>query len=212
MKVRYLGHACFEFTSNDGVKVITDPYTKVGYELPCGLTADVITVSHSHFDHNYIQVINARYIVSELGEYMVDGVFFEGVASFHDPKMGALRGKNIIYKIKVDGLTICHMGDIGEEYTDALAKKIGKVDLLCIPVGGTYTVDAIGAKKYIDCLKPKMVIPMHYRPSDGALDIAGIKTFTGLYNQDEVTCIQNGVLDINEQTQGIIYMERVKGV
>ena len=74
MKVRYLGHACFEITSKEGIKVITDPYTKVGYELPEGLTADILTVSHGHFDHNFTQGIDARYLVNEAKAYSLEGV------------------------------------------------------------------------------------------------------------------------------------------
>lgn len=210
MKVRYLGHACLEFTSNEGVKVITDPYTKVGYELPKGLTADIVTVSHSHFDHNNTQAVKASAVINEIGSFSVCGIEIYGISSFHDPKQGALRGNNVIYKIKMDGLTLCHMGDIGEECSQALVEKIGEVDVLCVPVGGTYTVDALGAKKYIDCIKPKAVIPMHYKPEDGALDIAGAEAFIRLYPQKEVTHVQNGVEEINSQTRGIIYMEREK--
>ena len=87
MKIRYLGHACFEITSKNGVKVITDPYTKVGYELPKGLTADVVTTSHSHFDHNYTQGVAAKVIINKIGAYSIDGIDFYGISSFHDPKL-----------------------------------------------------------------------------------------------------------------------------
>ena len=101
MQVRYLGHACFEFTSNNGQKIITDPYTKVGYELPLGLFADVLTVSHAHFDHNFTQGVNAKAILNEAKAYHVDGIEVVGIDSYHDPKKGALSGKNIIYKRKL---------------------------------------------------------------------------------------------------------------
>lgn len=212
MRVCYLGHACFEITSKQGVKVITDPYTRVGYELPKGLTADIVTVSHGHFDHSFTQAIDTRYLLSETGAYFVEGVDFYGISSFHDPKQGALRGKNIIYKIRIDGVTLCHMGDIGEECCEGLAEEIGEVDVLFIPVGGTYTVDAIGAKKYIDRLQPKVVIPMHYKPADGVLDIADINSFTNLYPANAIQILKDGLLELEEETRGIFYMERVKSV
>ena len=212
MKVRYLGHACFEITSKEGIKVITDPYTKVGYELPEGLTADILTVSHGHFDHNFTQGIEACYLVNEAKAYSLEGIEVYGVSAFHDPENGALRGKNIIYIMQMDGLSLCHMGDIGEECSETLAEKIGKVDVLFVPVGGTYTVDAVGAKKYIDKLQPKVVIPMHYKPKDGSLDIAPIHTFLDLYSSNDIQCIKDGILEINEQTRGIFYLERAKTI
>ncbi len=210
MIIRYLGHSCFEVTSKNGTKIITDPYTKVGYELPEGLNADVVTCSHDHFDHNYVEAVNAKTILSKSGEYTVDGIDFRGVDSYHDPKMGALRGKNVIFLMKIEGLTLCHMGDIGEECTQVLVDGIGNVDVLLIPVGGTYTVDPIGAKKYIDAIAPKVVIPMHYKPQDGALDILGMQSFLQLYKKEEIQTVIDGVINIDASTRGIVYMERVK--
>ena len=212
MKIRYLGHACFEITSNKGLKVITDPYTKVGYELPEGLSSDILTVSHGHFDHNFTSAVAFRFLLDEAKTYSFEGLEFKGISSFHDPKQGALRGSNIIYKMQIDGLTLCHMGDIGEECSENLASEIGEVDVLLIPVGGTYTVDALGAKKYIDRLQPKIVIPMHYKPEAGILDIAPIHTFLNLYSSNDIEVIQDGVLEINEQTRGIFYLERAKRI
>ncbi len=210
MQIRYLGHSCFEFISKDGKRIITDPYTKVGYELPQGLYADVLTLSHAHFDHNYAQAVKSKVILTEAKNYLIDGIEVEGIECYHDPKMGALRGKNIIYKIIVDGISLCHMGDIGEECSLELVEKIGKVDVLLIPVGGTYTVDSLGAKKYIEKIKPKTVIPMHYKPLDGALDITGIQPFMDLFKDEPIKKVLDGVTEINFDTNGIIYMERVK--
>lgn len=212
MRVRYLGHACFEITTKQGLKVITDPYTKVGYELPKGLTADIVTVSHGHFDHCFTQAIATRHVLSETGVCSIEGVDFNGISSFHDPEEGALRGKNIIYKMSVDGVTLCHMGDIGEECCERIAKEIGEVDVLFIPIGGTYTIDAVGATKYINRLQPKVVIPMHFKPADGVLNITDINSFTNLYPTNAIQFLKEGVLDLEEGTRGIFYMERVKGV
>lgn len=209
MQIRYLGHSCFEITSKAGKRIITDPYTKVGYELPQGLSADVVTTSHAHFDHNYTQAIHCKKVIGEAGNFFVDGIEIIGIESYHDPKQGALRGKNIIYKIIVDGVVFCHMGDIGEECSKTLVEKIGKVDVLLVPVGGTYTVDALGAKKYIEEIAPKTVIPMHYKPKDGALDITGIQPFFDMCQGEVITKALDGVAEIDGNTSGIIYMERV---
>ena len=112
--------------------------------------------------------------------------------------------------MKIDDMTLCHMGDIGEECTQASVDRIGKVDVLLIPVGGTYTIDPIGAKKYIDAIAPKVVIPMHYKPQDGALDILGIQSFLQLYTKEEIRTVIDGVISIDASTSGIVYMERVK--
>ncbi len=210
MKIRYLGHSCFEITSGNGTKIITDPYDGVGYSMPKGLTADIVTVSHGHFDHNYIEGVSARFVLTETSAFSNENIEIVGVSSYHDSKEGKLRGENIIYKLTVDGITLCHMGDIGEECSMDLVKKIGKVDVLLIPVGGTYTIDGAGAEKYIRALSPKMVIPMHYKPLDGNLDIVGIQEFLRLFEKERIISIPDGIVEINEQTTGILYMERVK--
>lgn len=209
MKIRYLGHSCFEFTTNDGTKIVTDPYTKVGYELPQGLFADVLCISHAHFDHSYAQAVKCKVIINQTGEYTLNGIKIIGIECDHDPQNGKLRGKNIIFKIIADGISVCHMGDIGEECSPKLVKKIGQVDVLLIPVGGTYTVDALGAKRYIEQINPKTVIPMHYKPLDGALDIAGIQPFLDLYKGKPIKRVLDGVTEISTPANEIIYMERV---
>ena len=168
MKIVYLGHSCFKLIFKNGTAVITDPYTKVGYELP-SVKADVVTISHGHFDHNYLAAVSDyRLVASESKKYTYAGIEIEGIESFHDPKQGALRGGNVIFKIRGDGLTVCHFGDIGESYSDELARRIGQVDVLLLPIGGKYTIDADEAKEYVEKLGVKLVIPMHYRPKDGA--------------------------------------------
>ncbi len=208
MKVRYLGHSCFEFTAKDGSVLLTDPYTGVGYELPKGLTADIVTVSHGHFDHAYTQGVRASVIVKKKDEVAFGGIKIEGIESNHDDKQGALRGKNTIYKIRIDGLTVCHMGDIGEPCSSVLVEKIGEVDVLMLPVGGTYTVDGAGAMEYVKKIRPRVLLPMHYKPQDGSLDIAGIQPFLTLCK--EYTRVADGEMEIDEHTDGIFYMERVK--
>ena len=136
MKIRYLGHSCFECTDGNGKVLITDPYTKVGYELPKDLRADVVTVSHGHFDHNYVTAVQTEKIVTDSTLCEIDGIQIWGVDSFHDEKQGALRGRNIIFLFKMDGLTVCHLGDVGESVSPSLIETIGKVDVLLLPVGG----------------------------------------------------------------------------
>ncbi len=177
MKIKYLGHSCFKITAKSGVSIITDPYTKVGYKLPAGLTTTAVTTSHAHFDHNYLSAIGCENVIASVGEHSVQDVKIMGIHSWHDEKNGALRGNNIIFKFEVDGMQVCHLGDLGEPISDDLIKRIGDVDVLLIPVGGTYTIDAVQAKEFIFEIAPKMVIPMHFKPSDGTLDIAPLSAF-----------------------------------
>ena len=208
MEIRYFGHSCFVLIGKDGKSVLTDPYTKVGYELPKGLFADIVTASHAHFDHKYIDAIAYNRLIDEAGKQASNIV---GLESYHDPKQGALRGKNIIYKITIDGIDFCHLGDLGEAVCPEMLEKIGKVDVLMIPIGGTYTIDAAQAKAYVDALQPKTVIPMHYRPLDGALDIDGADKFLKLFNEEEIERISSGVTqyDLNTDRKRILYMERI---
>ena len=213
MKIRYLGHSCFQLTAADGTAIITDPYTKVGYELPSGIWADVLTVSHGHFDHNYIQAVRHNVVISKAGEYRFNHIKIRGIDSWHDEKQGVLRGANIIYIIKMDGITICHLGDLGEPCSAALLEKIGEVDILLLPVGGTYTVDAVGAKAYADGINAKKIIPMHYKPSDGKLDIASAEPFLSLYQDVEIQNLRGEIYTIDENDlhngKKIIYKERI---
>ncbi|MBQ8343102.1 MAG: MBL fold metallo-hydrolase [Clostridia bacterium] len=214
MKILYLGHSCFQLTAKDGTCVVTDPYTKVGYELPSGLWADIVTVSHGHFDHNYTQAVQNGVVIAKAGEYCFNGIKITGVDSWHDEKQGALRGGNTIFKIKMDGITVCHLGDLGEPCRAELLRAIGDVDVLLVPVGGTYTVDAVGAKAYADGICPKKLIPMHYKPTDGKLDITSAEPFLALYNEEEIQRVLSGEIVIEqtdlENGEKIIYLERAK--
>ena len=214
MKITYLGHACFCLEASNGVKVITDPYTRVGYELPSGLRADAVTVSHGHFDHNYVAAVDTPNVISKSGDYTVNGVKISGFDCYHDEKQGALRGKNIIFTFEMDGLKICHFGDLGEKYRTDIAEKVKEADVWLIPVGGTYTIDAIQAKEYVQQCKPKAVIPMHYRPFDGALDIAEISSFLQLFKKEEIRDMGADNLTLNKEdlmeSTRILYVQRKK--
>ena len=212
MRIKYYGHSCFSLTSKRGTTVLTDPYTRVGYELPGKLSVDIVTVSHQHFDHNYVGAVRYKKIVDDIGREVINDVEIVGEDSFHDPQYGKLRGKNIIFKIKIDGMTICHLGDLGEPCSKAILDKIGQVDILLIPIGGTYTIDAEQAKEYIKNVAPKVAIPMHYKPSDGSLDITAADAFLKLYRAEEVEKVGLGEIEINsiENTKPIIYMERIQ--
>ena len=214
MKITYWGHSCFCIENKDGVQIITDPYTKVGYELPQGIKADIALISHGHFDHNYIAALeNTPVVLNQVGEYLVKGISITGEHSWHDSKQGTLRGANVIFKFAVDGLTVCHFGDLGEGYSEDIAKKLAGADVWLLPIGGTYTIDAVQALEYIQTMKPKAVIPMHYRPQDGALDIAYSDVFLSLVKEyPMISCMEGEFIlekdTLKEGLTQIIYMER----
>jgi len=182
MKVKYLAHACFLITSKDGVKIITDPYEKGAYG---GIhydeieeEADIVTISHDHADHNAVHKIKGSpKVIKEPGEYEVKGIKIKGIKTYHDEKGGKERGENIVYVFEIDNFRIAHMGDLGEILSDEKLKQIGKVDIILIPVGGYFTIDAKQATQIIKKIKPKIVIPMHYKTTKCDFPIAPVEDF-----------------------------------
>lgn len=182
MKINYLGHSCFKIQF-DNISVVTDPYTKIGYEMP-HLCSDVLTCSHGHYDHNFIEKVEYTKLYVKSGKFTFEkqgeSLDIQAIESWHDEKKGALRGGNLIFKFESDGVVVCHMGDIGECVNEQLLEKIGKIDILLIPVGGTYTVDALGASEWVKKIKPKIIIPMHYSQKTCSIDIVGVEEFLKL--------------------------------
>ena len=216
MKIQYLGHSSFKLTESTGTTVITDPYQGVGYEMAEGQTADAVTISHAHFDHDNVSaVVGNPKILREEGFYQLPGVELHGIKTYHDMQEGRLRGENVIFKIRMDGLDICHMGDLGEECSAELLEMLLPVNILLIPVGGTYTIDAKQAKEYVDRLMPDIVIPMHYRTKDSTIDIDKPQAFLGLFNEEEIEICRKDELefsrdDLTEERTKVILMERTK--
>ena len=165
MLIRYYDHACFSVESAGGTLVAFDPYDDhVGYPLP-RLHPDVVLVSHGHMDHaNTALFPQARHIIRSRGVHTpMKDVHVEGFLSYHDDVNGAKRGENIIFKLTMDDLRIVHLGDLGHALTEEDRAKIGKVDVLFLPIGGFYTIDAIQAREVIQKLAPQVTIPMHYK-------------------------------------------------
>ena len=180
MKIKYLGHATFVITSNAGVKIITDPY-ETGPDLTYGKiteSADIVTVSHEHFDHGNVAAVKGNpEVVNRAGRSVAKGIGFNGIASYHDEAGGSLRGDNIIFCFEMDGVRVCHLGDLGHRLDDKQLKEIGSVDVLLIPVGGFYTIDAKVATEVCNQLKPRVIIPMHYKTEKGLAGISGVEGF-----------------------------------
>ena len=178
MKIKWLGHSCFLLTAEDGVKVLTDPFdSTVGYAVP-QVAADIVSISHDHFDHNYTAAVPGNYyLVNKSGHFSHKGIEISGIAVFHDDKNGAQRGNNIIYKFIIDGVHICHCGDLGHILTREQAQAIGPVDVLLVPVGGFYTIGPEQAAEVTKMLQPAITIPMHFKTKAIQFPIEGVENF-----------------------------------
>lgn len=164
MDIYPLGHASFRLKGKMAT-VVTDPFDPmmVGLKMPKVEMVDIVTVSHAHGDHNSVGNINGTpFIISGPGEYEVKGVTVIGVSTYHDASQGGERGKNVVYKITMDGINVCHLGDLGHKLSDSQVNDIGDVDILLVPVGGFYTISAEVAAEVVAQIEPSIVVPMHY--------------------------------------------------
>jgi len=164
MKIKWFGQSCFMITSENGTKVLTDPFKKMlGYKLP-EIEANIVSTSHNHNDHNNINAVKSSFLhLNEPGGFSKDGIEIKGVETFHDKFSGSKRGKNTVYNFKIDEINICHCGDLGHILSSNQIEEIGNVDILLLPVGGLATINAFDAAQVIKQLNPTIVIPMHYR-------------------------------------------------
>ncbi len=193
MQIFWHGQACFQITAlpqkNSQIRVVIDPYSEdIGLKLP-KLEADIVLATHNHYDHNNVKaLLDNPFIIEGPGEYEIKGVFVQGIHSWHDESQGAERGSNTIYTIDSEEMRLCHLGDLGQsELSSEQLEKIGNVDILMMPVGGVYTIDAKGALKIMSQIEPKITIPMHYalpklkvrlQGLDNFLKAVGVKSIT----------------------------------
>lgn len=164
MKLKWLGHACFQLTLDNGKVLVTDPFDDtVGYP-PLKLRADAALSSHAHFDHNYFDALEGDpIIVNTPGTREVCGATVTGVESFHDDARGAKRGTNLIHVIEADGLRVAHLGDLGHlPDTDAQKAALTGLDVMLIPIGGFFTIDTPTAIAIIETYRPRCAIGMHF--------------------------------------------------
>lgn len=173
MEIKWYGHSSFLLTSDAGTRILIDPYYKfLGYRMPVPIESDIVVVTHNHGDHNKVKAASGDYLlVNESQEYSCGDVRISGFKTFHDKVNGKKRGPNIIFRFQMDGLTICHCGDLGHLLTEEQVHAIGKVDVLIVPVGGRMTLDGPEAVQVMRQLQATVAIPMHYRTK--ALGIIG---------------------------------------
>ncbi len=182
LKIKYYGHSSF-LISNSNVKIIMDPYKKgaldgaINYE-PIEDIADIVTVSHGHMDHaGWKEIPGNPVLIEAAGEKVVKGIRFKGVPAYHDKAHGALRGSNMIFVVEISGARLVHLGDLGHILTAEQIRDIGLVDILIVPVGGYFTIDAEDAWQVVEQLDPLVVIPVHYKTPYVDLPISDLTPF-----------------------------------
>lgn len=183
MDITSLGHSSFKLRGKSA-SLVTDPFetNKVGLPFPKHTVADIVTISHEHEDHNAKRAVEGNpFIISGPGEYEIKGVGIVGIGVYHDDVKGAKRGKNTMYRIEIDGISLVHLGDLGHEFSASEVDSLDGVDVLFVPVGGVYTIDPAQASKVVHEIEPTFVIPMHYnRPGmDQKIfgDMTGVEAF-----------------------------------
>ncbi|KKQ62048.1 MAG: Zn-dependent hydrolase of the beta-lactamase fold-like protein [Parcubacteria group bacterium GW2011_GWE2_38_18] len=181
MYITWLGQSCFKLqdkAGSDAVTLVTDPFdSSIGLRMP-KVEANILTVSHEHKDHNNLEAVKGNpYIIDAPGEYEIKDVAIEGVEVFHDEKDGKERGNVVAYRIDMDDIKIVHLGDLGHTLSSKQLEVLAGVDILLIPVGGKYTIDAKKAVEVVSQIEPRIVIPMHYKVDGLKEDIEGVEKF-----------------------------------
>lgn len=179
MIVTWLGHSCFLLEGKDGISLLLDPFheDEVGYSLP-PVRVDIVLISHDHLDHNNALAAGSdAEVIFDPGKYNCLGMEILGIESYHDAEGGRLRGTNTIFCFALDGIRVCHLGDLGHALSRNQMKAIGAVDLLFLPVGGRYTIDATGANEVMKQLYPAVAVPMHYQTRALSFDLDPVELF-----------------------------------
>lgn len=188
MEIKYLGHASF-LINTKAASVVIDPFDPkmVGFPFP-KVSAEIVLVTHPHRDHDNVAAVGgpasgragSPFVISGPGEYEVRGIKIDGLSSYHDDKNGAERGRNTVYLIRAEGLSLLHCGDLGHPLPEAQLEHLGEIHILLVPVGGFYTLGPENAAGLVAQVEPKIVIPMHYRTerhSAGFTKVAPLQNF-----------------------------------
>ena len=187
MIIRCIGHAEFLLELENGMRIVTDPYdASCGYPVE-KIAADAVLVSHGHHDHNAVEnVTGVTCTVNTAGRHdLGNGVIVTAVEADHDDAGGTKRGKNLLFVIEAEGLRVMHLGDLGHIPTTEQLAALGQADVVMIPVGGFYTIDAPTAIEVARLLNARVVLPMHYKTRANAdWPIDGVERFTSLWGPE----------------------------
>lgn len=170
MEITYLGHSCFKLKNKEGLTILIDPFKSDFVGLPLSKElADVVIATHQHEDHNALEMVSGpgkrseTFVIEKEGEYEIGGVEIMAMATFHDKASGEERGKNLVISVRMDGLFFVHLGDLGVTLTSGQLEKIGRADVLAVPVGGSATLEVKDVLQTVKDISPSFVIPMHYK-------------------------------------------------
>ncbi|MBU4204802.1 MBL fold metallo-hydrolase [Patescibacteria group bacterium] len=191
-KIIWAGQSCFQIavsnSKDHSAQIVIDPFDeKIGLKAP-RFSADILLITHNHSDHDNKKIVKGEpFLIEGPGEFEVKGVFIRGISAFHDDSQGKERGRITIYTIEAEGMKFCHLGDLGQsQLTDEQLEEIGSVDVLMIPIGGTYTISSQEASKIISQIEPKIVIPMHYQMPNLKLKLDDVKKFLKVMGKNSI--------------------------
>ncbi len=210
-RIQWFGHSMWKVESN-GVSIITDPFSDIGYPMPKGETADIVLSSHGHHDHNNFDLIHGDFRkINQQGRYSEKGINIEMIPIWHDDELGSKRGRNLLMKFEMFGRTFLHCGDQGHLLDKDTIQKVGAIDVMFVPVGRTFTLDPQQAWKQVQALNPTIVFPMHYKTPNLRFEIQGVESFLEMSGNHRT--VDSNVLVLEEhdfqqkQTITMNYME-----
>lgn len=208
MKLSWVGHSCFRMTAQDGTVVVTDPYDdSVGIDM-MPLRADLVTMSHEHHDHNCEQMLKGSPVIAHgVEEACVGSVQTRAVSSYHDEVRGAKRGQNALRIFAIDGLKVVHAGDLGCMPEESVLEAISDADVLMLPVGGFYTIDAAMAVRVIKAARPRCVIPMHFKTARCGYPIAGVAPFLAAMGARDVQPVRELEFESGRVPEGVVLLQ-----
>ena len=217
MNINWYGQSCFQISSSQGknnqVSIVIDPFDEstTGLKLP-KLQADIVLITHDHSDHSNVKAVSGQpFVIKGPGEYDIRKVFIQGISGYHDNAQGTQRGSVTIYTIETEGMRLCHLSDLGQkELTSVQLDKIGDIDVLMIPVGGIYTVDAAEAIKVMAQIEPRIIIPMHYKVPKLKIKLDDIDKFLknlGIKKPESLPKLSIRKKDISTEESKIIILQ-----
>lgn len=196
MQIIWYGHSCFLMKTSSGKRILMDPFdNSLGYrnDFP---KCDIITMSHSHLAHSYLNTINYETkIINLCDTFDMNYINIAGIRTFHDNCNGLKRGSNIIFLFKCDNFSICHLGDLGHIPSQSVLDKLKNIDILLVPIGGHFTLDGSDAYKLCSLIKPKLIIPMHYKTNTLKMNLDDCKKF--LIHMPAIEKINSNILNID---------------
>jgi len=211
MRLIWHMHSCFEVSNETIVVIDSHDGRSIGVKPP-QLRADLVLISHDHFDHNAIRVVKGDYtVIRDVSPRTVKGVAIRGLTAFHDDVGGERRGKVNIFHFTVNGVRFCHLSDLGHMLTPAQVQELGEVDVLFVPVGGVFTIDGAQAQRLVRAIGPKVAIPMHFRVGGLSMSIQNADAYLNGLPEESVVRVGNEVEfeaeDLPERTEHWVFSQ-----